>query len=130
MKILEMVQLQSAHPGMGLLPFIPIGAAFVVLLMKIHTRTRTNYAILTMHFYFWILLAVFSAAKLHILRTDHHNFKRRGSKYPTADQIMDCVVILAMVAVSTVVTALTPSVTGPGHKAIQRNTNSHLNRIS
>ncbi len=111
--------------------------------MKIYTRTRTNYAILTMHFYFWILLAVFSvsyisltslssptqsfpppsthqpitctcthiqAAKLHILRTDHHDFKRRGSKYRTTDQITDCVVLLAMVTVSTVVTALTPSV--------------------
>jgi len=112
MYILEMVRLQGAHLGIGLLPFIPIGAALVIVLMHIHIRTRTTHVILTTVFIFWILLAIFSAVKFQTLvRIDHRGFKRKGSKYPTADQITDYIVILILTIIAALTTVLTPFVT-------------------
>jgi len=113
----EMTQLQHLHLGIGLLPFLPIGIVLAIVLMHIHVRIRkTNFILITL-FIFWVLLAILTEVKLHTLvHIDHQGFKRQGSKFTTANQITDYVIIFSLVIISAIITVMTPFVPPPPNK--------------
>ncbi|KAG7095476.1 hypothetical protein E1B28_006215 [Marasmius oreades] len=97
MTLLEIARLVAEGMGVGLLPLNSIGLLLVLHILWQERRVRTR-EILQLLSAYWLFLAIVETVKtvrLHTLEQNNPN-DLEGSKYPSADQLLDNVVMLAL----------------------------------
>jgi hypothetical protein len=115
----ELARLSSLSWGVGLLPFVPITAAIATGLHLARNKLNSWYSCETDHgaldgqhsskrrlagsfrskiavrvIPFWLGMIIVEAVKLHTLMRLEGPFPRKGSKYPTSQQVLDIAVLL------------------------------------
>lgn len=96
MNIIELVRLALADRGIGLLPFTLVGLLLALALSFGVRGSMLRFSAHVMLIAYWVLMVVVSAIKTGTLVKLEGTEDRKGTKYPSLDQITDIAVLLVL----------------------------------
>jgi len=95
MVALEIARLTAAHLGVGLLPVTLVGLLGALVVQGLRAERKVFRA--EVLFLYWTLLWIFEAIKVsRLVVLEHHFPDKQIAEYPSSDQLIDNVVLLAL----------------------------------